>query len=94
MRRLVWSTSFERAFKLIARQHPQLTSKARETLKQLSDDPFHPTLRTHKLKGKLAGSWACSVAYDMRIVFDFARNPDSGEDEILLLTVGTHEEVY
>lgn len=94
MRTLVWSTGFKRAFKQLARQRPQLRAKAERILHQLSDDPFHSTLRTHKLKGKLAGAWACSVDYDTRIIFDFVRDPNSGEEEILLLTVGTHDEVY
>lgn len=94
MTTLVWSESFVRAFKRIARKDPQLTSKAKKTLDLLSKDCSHPALRTHKLKGKLAGSWACSVDYDTRIVFDFTKNPNSQEEEILLLTVGSHDEVY
>ena len=47
-----------------------------------------------KLKGKLAGSWACSAGYDLRIVFDFAKNANQTEAGILLLEIGTHEEVY
>ena len=94
MKTLVWSTSFKRAFKQLARQHPQLRNKAQRILEQLSEDPFQGTLRTHKLKGKLTGCWACSVDYDIRIVFDFVKNPESSEDEILLLTVGSHDEVY
>lgn len=61
---------------------------------KFSEDPFHPSLRTHKLTGQLSGTWACSVGYDMRVLFEFVRNPESGEEEILLLTVGTHDEVY
>ena len=34
------------------------------------------------------------LAYDNRILFEFVQNPESGEEEILLLTMGTHEEVY
>lgn len=94
MTTLVWSASFVRAFRRIARKDPQLTGKARNTLEQLSNDPFHPLLRTHKLKGRLAGSWACSVDYDTRIVFEFVRNPQSNDEEILLLSVGSHDEVY
>jgi len=94
VRTLVWSASFKRAFKQLARQHPQLRNKAQGILEQLSEDPFQGTLRTHKLKGKLTGSWACSVDYDIRIVFDFVTNPESAEEEILLLTVGSHDEVY
>ena len=81
MRTLVWSTGFKRAFRQLARQHLQLDTKAQSILGQLSEDPFHASLRTHKLKDKLAGSWACSIAYDLRIVFDFVRNPTSGEEE-------------
>lgn len=51
-------------------------------------------LHSHKLKGELAGAWACTVDYDNRILFEFAQNPESGEEEILLLTMGTHDEVY
>ena len=47
------------------------------------------TLRTHKLSGKLAGQWAFSVDDDCRIVFEFV-----GEDQVLLIDVGSHDEVY
>jgi mRNA-degrading endonuclease YafQ of YafQ-DinJ toxin-antitoxin module len=60
----------------------------------LTDDPFHPALRTHRLKGDLSGAWACSVEYDIRIVFQFISDPKSGEEVILLIDIGTHEEVY
>jgi len=63
-------------------------------LKLLSKDPFSPQLGTHKLKGKLLGSWACSVGYDWRIIFDFVKSEKQKEDDILLLGIGTHNEVY
>lgn len=59
-----------------------------------AEDPFHPTLQSHKLKGKLAGTWACTLDYNNRIIFEFVQNPESGEEEILLLTMGTHDKVY
>ena len=57
-----------------------------------AEDAFHPQLRSHKLKGEFAGSWACSVGYDLRIVFQFVQHEDS--EALLLVTVGTHDEVY
>ncbi|HAZ28110.1 TPA: type II toxin-antitoxin system mRNA interferase toxin, RelE/StbE family [Candidatus Acetothermia bacterium] len=63
-------------------------------LEILVEDPFHPSLRTHRLKGELAGVWACTVDYRNRLLFEIVRNPSSGAEEILLLTMGTHEEVY
>jgi mRNA-degrading endonuclease YafQ of YafQ-DinJ toxin-antitoxin module len=44
------------------------------------------------LKGDLAGSWACSGGYDLRVVFEFVRH--EGADAVLLVPVGTHDEVY
>jgi addiction module RelE/StbE family toxin len=94
MKTLVWSTTFTRAFKRLARRDPELRDRAKRALEQLAQDPFHPTLHTHKLKGEFAGTWGCTVDYDNRILFEFTQNSESGEEEILLLTVGTHDEVY
>jgi len=63
-------------------------------LKSLAENSFEPSLQTHKLKGQLTGSWACSVAYDCRIVFDFVENPESRDEEILLIDIDSHDEVY
>ncbi len=60
----------------------------------LAENPFLPELVTHKLKGTLAESWACRVGYDMRIIFDFVKSEDQAENDILLLEIGTHDEVY
>lgn len=49
-------------------------------------------LHTHKLKGDLAGSWACIVDFEYRIVFEFINDPETEEDMLLLEAVGTHEE--
>lgn len=94
MRPLVWSRAFVRALKRAVRRDPRMRGKVEQALSQLVEDPFHPSLHTHKLKGELAGSWACTVDYDNRVLFEFRQNPETGEDEILLLTVGTHDEVY
>lgn len=94
MRTVVWSTTFARAFWQAVRRQPELEARIEHTLKQLVEDPFHPTLHIHKLKGELTGAWACTVDYDNRILLEFVKNSESGEEEILLLTMGTHDEVY
>jgi len=58
----------------------------------LAEDAFHPQLRTHKLKGNLVGSWACSAGYDLRVVFQFVQH--QGAEAILLESLGTHDAVY
>lgn len=94
MRTLVWGKAFVRALKHTVRKRPALRDDIERTLRLLQQDPFAPPLATHKLKGRLAGSWACSAGYDLRIVFDFVKSADQQEDGILLLGVGTHDEVY
>ena len=91
---LSWSTGFRRGFKRAIRKAPALQEKIFSTLEMLSQQPFNPHLKTHKLHGKLAGLWACEVEYDCRIVFTFEAEPDTGKDLIILADVGTHDEVY
>jgi len=94
MRRLIWSKIFVRAFKRAIKKHPTLEQDIEETLRLLVTDPFNPQLETHKLKGKLSGSWACSAGYDLRIIFDFVKSEQQKEDDIFLIEIGTHDEVY
>jgi len=91
---LNWSSSYKRAFKKTIKKDTPLKDKILASMDLLQQDPFQPKLKTHKLKGILEGSWACSVDYDLRIVFDFVKNQGMGETEILLINIGTHEEVY
>ena len=94
MRTLIWGRSFIRAFKRRVKRTPKLRKAIEETLHLLADDPFTPRLASHKLKGKLSGSWACTVDYDLRIVFDFVEEEDSEFAAVLLMNIGTHDEVY
>jgi mRNA-degrading endonuclease YafQ of YafQ-DinJ toxin-antitoxin module len=54
---LAWSTGFRRGFKRATRKAPWLQEKIFSTLEQLSENPFVPHLKTHKLHGKLAALW-------------------------------------
>lgn len=94
MRALLWSNTFIRAYKRVINYEPDMREKIRITLELLVQSPFHPSLHTHKLKGKLADSWACTVNFNYRILFEFIRSEESQEEDIYLLTIGTHDEVY
>jgi mRNA-degrading endonuclease YafQ of YafQ-DinJ toxin-antitoxin module len=93
MRRiLLRSAVFVRAARRLVKKHPEAGPALESALESLAEDAFHPTLKTHKLKGEFAGSWACSAGYDLRILFGFVQH--EGAEAILLQTVGTHDEVY
>jgi len=89
---LLRTNAFIRAAQQTVRKHPLTAKDMQKTLELLSEDAFHPLLKTHKLKGDLEGSWACSISYELRIVFKFVQY--KGAEAILLETVGTHEDVY
>ena len=94
MRTVIWSNTFIRAFKKTIRKQSNLRNDVEATLRLLVHDPFAPQLETHKLKGKLEGSWACSAGYDLRIIFDFVKNEQACDDDIFLIEIGSHDEVY
>lgn len=94
MRALVLSPKFKRAFRKFTRRHLHLQRQIEETLRQMQADVFAPALGTHKLSGELLGLRACSCGYDCRIVFAIEKDPKTGHEVIILVSVGTHDEVY
>jgi mRNA-degrading endonuclease YafQ of YafQ-DinJ toxin-antitoxin module len=69
IRPLLRSTAFITTARKLARKEPRLILEIKEALDLLSEDAFHTRLKTHKLKGRLKGSLACSAGYDLRIIF-------------------------
>lgn len=94
MRNLVWSKTFLRAHRRLIRRRPDQREEIEKTLRLLLADPFAPQLETHKLKGKLSGTWACSAGYDLRIIFEFVKEKEDVDENIFLIEIGTHDEVY
>ncbi|EAZ92023.1 type II toxin-antitoxin system RelE/ParE family toxin [Crocosphaera chwakensis] len=89
---LLRSSPFIRKAQKTVKKQPELTKNLQKTLELLSEDPFHPRLRSHKLKGDLKDSYACSVSYNLRIIFKFVEYEQ--KQAILLETMGNHDEVY
>jgi len=50
---LLRSSAFIREARKNVKKYPQVAEKIGQTLELLCEDPFHPQLRTHKLKGEL-----------------------------------------
>ena len=91
-RRLIKSAAFLRVAKRLLKKSPAAAGDLQAALTALAEDAFHPALKTHKLKGEMAGRWACSAGYDLPVIFKFVEH--AGEEAILLLSAGTHDEVY
>ena len=91
-RALLRSPAFARDLRNWLKSHPDAAASIEATLAQMSIDAAHPSLRTHKLRGPLSGCWACSAGYDLRVVFEYTQH--EGAEAILLLALGTHDQVY
>jgi mRNA-degrading endonuclease YafQ of YafQ-DinJ toxin-antitoxin module len=72
-----FSSSFKRAF------------KKRIKLEQFTQEPFDPSLKTHRLSGKYKDLWSFSIDYDRRVLFYFTQDQKS-----VFVDVGNHDEVY
>ena len=91
---LSWSSGFRKGFKKATRKNPALQERIFWVLERLTESPFSPVLKTHKLHGKLSGLWACEVEHDCRIVFTFEKESHMEQDLIVLVDIGKHDEVY
>ena len=87
---LVWTETFVRTARKFLRRHPDLLGMFGDVLRQLELDPHAPRLRLHPLKGRHKGKHAASLTYEYRIVLILRLTAK----EIVLLDVGTHDEVY
>lgn len=89
MIKVTWDHGFKKLYKKKIKSNEGLRKRFWNSMGLFSRNPFDARLRTHKLTGKLEGLWAFSVDYDWRVIFKFLK-----EDEILLIDVGGHDEVY
>ena len=89
MIKIFWNPGFKRAYRKKVKNDAELKDRFWDALPMFVKDPFNPRLRTHKLTGKLEGLWAFSVSLDCRIIFKFL-----SKNEILLIDIGGHDEVY
>ena len=89
---LVRSPAFARDLRAWLKSRPGTARAIQDTLELLAADASHPSLRTHTLRGPLADCWACAAGYDLRVVFEFVEH--EGSEAILLLALGTHDQVY
>jgi mRNA-degrading endonuclease YafQ of YafQ-DinJ toxin-antitoxin module len=92
--KLVSSNAFGKKYHKISISNKKAKISIDKTLRLMEEDIFHPLLQTHKLSGRLSEYWASICGYDCRIIFKFVKSNLSNDNVILLLNIGTHDEVY
>jgi mRNA-degrading endonuclease YafQ of YafQ-DinJ toxin-antitoxin module len=87
---IIYTHSYLKRAKKFFKRHPELISQYEKTLKLLDINPDHPSLRLHKLHGKLSELYSVSINISYRICIDFIID----KDQIIPIDIGTHDEVY
>ncbi len=89
MIKVSFSSSFRRGFKKGIKGKKELESRFWDKLELFTKKPFDPSLKTHKLSGKLKDLWSFSIEYDQRVIFYFTDNGNA-----VFIDIGNHDEVY
>ena len=88
--RVIYTKSYLRRATKFAKRHPDLLAQYEKALKLLELNPFHPSLRLHRLSGSLSGLHSISINISYRITLEFLIE----DGKIILVNVGSHDEIY
>ena len=70
------------------KKNPKLLKKIHKQLSIFKENPKHPSLRTHKLEGKLTKSWSISIEGNIRMLYYVKKGG------VVFFLIGTHDKVY
>ena len=88
--KIVYTESYNKKAKKFLKKHPELKGQYKKTLQILEVNQNHPSLRLHKLKGKLSSLYSVSINMVYRISLEFIIENDT----VIPISIGTHEQVY
>ena len=60
-----------------------------ERLKLFFDNPYHPKLKNHPLKGKWYGYRSINISGDIRAVYKL-----NYDEEVIFISIGSHSHLY
>ncbi len=86
--KLVYDDKFVKKSIKFIKKHPDLKEKYYKILTILENNPFHPSLRLHKIKG--GDYYSVSVTMNYRILLYFLVK----DNEIYLLDIDSHDNIY
>lgn len=88
--KLIFTESYTRRAIRFIRKHPEVRPQYEKTLRLLELNPFHPSLRLHKLKGRFSDLHSVSINLSYRITLELLIDGAA----IIPVAIGAHDEVY
>jgi len=90
MWQLIYTPAYNKRAARFLKKHPELAAQYTKTLQLLELNPQHPSLRLHKLQGRLSALHSVSINMSYRITLEFLIQ----DGQLLLVNVGKHDVVY
>jgi proteic killer suppression protein len=90
MTSILYTHSYLKRAAKFLKKHPELADLYAKTLLLAETNINHPSLRLHKLKGRLSELYSISINISYRISIIFIIRKDS----IIPVEIGTNNEVY
>ena len=92
--KLVITDEYKKRLKKFLKKHPDMFERYAKCIFILENDPFHPSLRLHKLKGKLTDFHSISINMEYRVIYKNCYYRKYKNNEIIPIDIGTHDDVY
>ena len=90
MFQLIFTASYEKRLKYFLKKHPQIKSQYAKAIQILELNPYHPSLRIHRLQGRLKALHSVSINMSYRISVEFMVE----DKKIIPVNIGKHDHVY
>lgn len=88
--KIIATESYLKKLKKFLKKHPDMFERYAKAIEILEANPYHPSLRLHKLQGRLYEFHSISINMEYRVIIDFIIK----ENEIIPIDIGTHDDVY
>jgi mRNA-degrading endonuclease YafQ of YafQ-DinJ toxin-antitoxin module len=88
--KLIYTEKYIKRATKFVKKYSELIGQYEKTLKLLELNSYHPSLRLHKLSGRLSELYSVSINITYRISINFIVD----NDKIIPISIGTHDEVY
>jgi mRNA-degrading endonuclease YafQ of YafQ-DinJ toxin-antitoxin module len=87
---VAFSSSFKKSFRKKFKD-AELSILFWDAVTVFIENPFHPSLKTHKLSGKLKNLFSFSVTFSFHVIFYFTSDKPP---KAVFIDIGSHDEVY
>jgi len=90
MYRIIYTESYFKKAQKFFKKQPGILKQYQKCLELLELNPEHPSLRLHKLSGKLNNLFSISINISYRIIIELLII----DGKIILIDIGSHDDVY